>query len=72
MKIKQLRYEKETDPAICQKKKNDLIKLCGTEVIPVEYHGWYFHLPSANFLIHKCPELSQNEYSDEDQEFETS
>lgn len=37
-------------------KKQDLLKLCQSGVIPEEFHGWYSSLPSTNKKIDRNPE----------------
>lgn len=41
---------------IPQVKKEDLLKLCRTGVIPEEFHGWYASLPSAGKTKKRAPD----------------
>jgi len=42
-------------------KKNDLLKLCEKEIIPMEYHSYYQSLPTAACVTDRVPLPTQDE-----------
>lgn len=45
--VKNIKKANSVGLAISEKKKDDLLKLCRTGAIPIEFHGWYQSLPTS-------------------------